>query len=161
VNVSGIATIETITLEDFIPNNNSISLTVSGLGDYEYSLDGINYQPNSYFDNLQGGEYTIYVRDRYGCGVVTEEVYLLNYMKFFTPNGDDVNEYWRVLGSQYEPDLEVNIFDRYGKLLTAFNGNDRGWDGSYNGQNMPSNDYWFVIKRGDGKTYKGHFTLKR
>lgn len=161
VNVSGVATIDSITVEDFTPDSNSISIIVSGSGDYEYSLDGTHYQPTSYFDNLLGGEYTIYVRDRFGCGVVTEEVYLLNYMKFFTPNGDTINEFWQIKGARYEPDLEISIYDRFGKLLTSFNGTDRGWDGLYNGQNMPSNDYWFVITRGNGKRYKGHFTLKR
>lgn len=161
VEVSGTATIENITLVDFSSTNNSISVEVSGLGDYEYSLDGTNFQNENYFSNLQSGEYTVYVRDKNGCGVVTQEVYLLNYMKFFTPNGDGENEYWQISGSQFEPNLEINIFDRYGKLLTSFKGHDRGWDGIYNGQNMPTNDYWFVVKRGNSKTYKGHFTLKR
>lgn len=159
--VSGIATIENVIVEDLTPNNNSISVEASGFGDYEYSLDGINYQLDNYFGNLPSGEYTIYVRDRQGCGVVTEEVYLLNVMQFFTPNGDGKHEYWQVSGAQFEPDLAISIFDRYGKILTSFKGNDQGWNGIYNGQNMPTNDYWYVITRGNGKTYKGHFTLKR
>ncbi|MEZ4802999.1 MAG: T9SS type B sorting domain-containing protein [Gelidibacter sp.] len=159
--VSGLATIETTSTEDWTTNNNTISIEVSGLGEYEYSLDGISYQPEPYFSNLQTGEYTIYVRDRNGCGIITKEVYLLNYMKFFTPNGDGENEVWQILGAPFEPDLQVTIFDRYGKTLNSFTGNDPGWNGSYNGHNMPSNDYWFVVKRANGKTYKGHFTLKR
>ncbi len=161
VYVSSIANIENITRIDFSTDNNSISVEVSGLGDYEYSLDGTNYQDENYFGNLQTGEYTIYVRDKNGCGVVTEQVYLLNYMKFFTPNGDGENEVWQILGSQFEPDLDIRIYDRFGKLLTAFKGSDEGWNGRYNGYNMPSNDYWFVVERGNGRTYKGHFTLKR
>jgi len=159
--VSGIATIDTVTLVDFTPNNNSIAVEVSGTGDYEYSVDGMTYQPQSYFTNLHTGEYTIYVRDKNGCGVVTEDVYLLNYIKFFTPNGDGTHEYWQISGSQYEPNLEVYIFDRFGKILTFFRGDDVGWDGTYNGQNMPTNDYWFVVMRDNGKIYRGHFTLKR
>jgi len=160
VDQSGEATIESISVMDW-STNNSIAVVTSGLGDYEYSLDGINYQPENDFTNLQPGEYTVYVRDINGCGVVTEDVYLLNYMKFFTPNGDDYHEVWQVLGAQFEPELEVVIFDRYGKLLAAFNGHDRGWDGRYNGQNMPSNDYWFVVRRANGRAYQGHFALKR
>jgi site-specific DNA-methyltransferase (adenine-specific) len=47
------------------------------------------------------------------------------------------------------------------EIITVFNGNQQGWDGTYNGQNLPSSDYWFVLKRPDGKEYKGHFALKR
>ena len=161
VDISGTATIENIVLEDFSAINNSITVEVSGFGDYVYSIDGVYYQPDGYFDNLQTGEYTIYVKDEKGCGIVTEDVYLLNYRKYFTPNGDDQHEYWQISGSQFEPDLKIFIFDRYGKILTSFRGDDRGWDGVYNGHNMPTNDYWFVVERGNGATYKGHFTLKR
>src|SRR5690606_32119483 len=161
VNMSDIATIENVIIEDWSANNNSITIEASGLGDYEYSLNGITSQLEPYFSNLQAGEYTIYVRDINGCGVVTEQVYLLDYMKFFTPNNDGYNDYWQISGSTFDPDLQVIIFDRYGKLLTAFKGNDIGWNGTYNGQIMPTNDYWFVVKRTNGNTYKGHFTLKR
>lgn len=161
VNMSNIATIENVIIEDWSANNNSITIEVSGLGDYEYSLNGVNYQSESFFTNLQAGEYTIYVRDINGCGIITEQVYLLDYMKFFTPNDDGYNDYWQISGSLFEPNLQVIIFDRYGKLLTAFKGNDIGWNGTYNGQMMPTNDYWFVVKRANGNTYKGHFTLKR
>ncbi|MCK7590630.1 T9SS type B sorting domain-containing protein [Subsaxibacter sp. CAU 1640] len=159
--MSGIATIDNVIVEDFLPYGNALTVQASGPGDYEYSIDGINYQPENFFTNLSVGEYTVYVRDRNECGVVTETVYVMDYMKFFTPNGDTFNEHWQVLGSEYEPNMEIIIFDRYGKLLTAFKGEDIGWDGTYNGHNMPTNDYWFVITRTDGRTYTGHFTLKR
>ncbi|MGC1471279.1 MAG: T9SS type B sorting domain-containing protein [Psychroserpens sp.] len=161
VNMSSIAIIEAIVTEDFSQSGNTISIEVSGFGDYEYSLDGIFYQPDPNFTNLQTGEYTVYVRDKNGCGVATETIFLLNYKKFFTPNGDGDNEYWQISGSQFEPSLKINIHDRYGKLLTSFRGDNVGWDGTYNGQNMPTNDYWFVIKRSNGDIFKGHFTLKR
>lgn len=161
VHMSSIATIDAIVIEDWSANQNSITVEVSGMGDYEYSLNGITYQPSSYFSNLAAGEYTVYVRDINGCGVVTEQVYLLDYMKFFTPNADGYHDYWQINGSGFDPNLQVIIFDRYGKLLTAFKGNDIGWNGTYNGEHMPTNDYWFVVTRSNGKTYKGHFTLKR
>ena len=89
-------------------------------------------------------------------------MFLLYYPKFFTPNGDAYNPTWQIINASAERDLEVLIFDRYGKLLAEFSGSSIGWDGTYGGQNMPAADYWFVVKRpGNGKTYKGHFALKR
>ncbi|MBN2868504.1 MAG: T9SS type B sorting domain-containing protein, partial [Flavobacteriaceae bacterium] len=154
-------TIESIEISDWTANDNTIAVMVSGYGNYVYSLDGINYQTQNTFFNLQPGEYIVYVKDNNGCGIIDKDVYLLNYPKFFTPNGDDVNEFWQIKFASLEPDLKVFIFDRYGKLLKQFGSQDAGWDGTYNGNTMPTNDYWFVVTRANGLTYKGHFTLKR
>jgi hypothetical protein len=86
--------LEAMLTEEFMSNSSSIAIQVSGLGDYEYSLDGIVYQPEGYFAKLQMGEYTIYVKYNKDCSVVTKAIYLLNYSKFFTSNGDDDNAYW-------------------------------------------------------------------
>jgi gliding motility-associated-like protein len=52
-------------------------------------------------------------------------------------------------------------FDRYGKLLKQISGTSEGWNGTFNGNLLPSNDYWFEIKLANIKSVKGHFTLKR
>ena len=66
--------------------------------------------------------------------------------------------------------MEVLIFDRYGRKLAEFKGiqqkgidDDNGWDGTYQGKDMPSGDYWYVIKLNDnqGREFTGHFTLYR
>ena len=136
-------------------------MSASGPGNYVYSLDGVHYQEEPVFTNLTPGEYTVYVMDVYGCGIVTETVAILNYPKFFTPNGDNFNDTWHINNAGYEPELEVTIFDRYGKFIKNLHANDYGWDGTYNGYNLPTSDYWFVATRADGRVYKGHFTLKR
>ncbi len=161
VYTSSIATIENIETIDWTANSNSISVSVSGTGDYVFSLDGIIYQESNVFNNLPAGSYTVFVKDLNDCGIVTEDVSILNYPSFFTPNNDGYNDYWQIIESQTEPSLEVTIFDRFGKILTSFYGNHFGWDGTYNGNNMPTNDYWFLVKRADGTTHRGHFTLKR
>ncbi|RCT56488.1 T9SS type B sorting domain-containing protein, partial [Winogradskyella sp. KYW1333] len=58
------------------------------------------------------------------------------------------------------------IFDRYGKLLKQISPTGSGWDGTYNGNSMPSNDYWFTVEYDEPitnqrKELKAHFTLKR
>ena len=91
------------------------------------------------------------MRDLGGCGTVTGEVFLLNYPKFFTPNGDGYNDYWRVKYSEREPHMMTYVFDRYGKLITGFLPDSPGWDGRYNGEPLPSTDYWFLVIREDGR----------
>jgi gliding motility-associated-like protein len=131
------------------------------LGDYEYSIDGINYQANNLFSGVNSGEYKIYVRDKNGCGTATEEVYLLMYPKFFTPNGDGYNDTWKIKSSDNEKNLTFKIFDRFGKLLKELDSNSNGWDGTYANQPLPATDYWFVVTRKNGTEHKGHFSLKR
>ena len=138
-----------------------ISVFVSGIGNYEYSLDGLTYQDENVFTNLKAGIYTVYIRDINGCGIIKQDVALLNYPKFFTPNGDGINETWRIPFSWFEENLTVVIFDRYGKVITGFDANSPGWDGKYNGEKLPSTDYWFLVTREDGRIHRGHFAMIR
>lgn len=150
-----------IIISDWTYNQNSINVIVEGFGDYEYSIDGNVYQESPNFYSLAPGSYTVYVRDKYECGFIEQEIYILMYPKFFTPNGDSYNERWQVKFSSFEPRLVVYIYDRYGKLLTSFNGHNPGWDGTYNNHTLPATDYWFVVHREDGRIHKGHFSLLR
>lgn len=154
------ATIADIIIKDFSLSDNSIEIIVDGNGDYEYSMGGL-YQDSNVFLGVDSGLYIVYVRDKNGCGVVTQPIQVLAYPLYFTPNQDGINDYWHVKYAYYEPKMEVFIFDRYGKLITSFRGQDLGWDGTFNGNLLPATDYWFKIKREDGREHKGHFSLVR
>ena len=163
VAASNAATIQHIEIDDWTAEDNSITVILTGdsVGNYVYSLDGVHFQTSNVFSNLPAGEYTVYVKDDNGCGIVNQDVFLLTYPKFFTPNADGYNDFWRVKFSETEPHLMTYIFDRYGKLITGFLPDSPGWDGTYNGEPLPSTDYWFLVKRENGKLYRGHFAMKR
>jgi gliding motility-associated-like protein len=150
-----------LNIQDWTDNENSISVSTTGAGVYEYSIDNVNYQDDPYFGHLETGVYTVYIRDKNGCGMISQELALLNYPKFFTPNGDGINEKWRLEYSWFEPEALIYIYDRYGKLLSSFTAKDPGWDGKFNERNLPATDYWFVVERKEGKIYKGHFSMIR
>ena len=61
----------------------------------------------------------------------------------------------------FNANAKARIFDRHGKFLKELFGTDLGWDGSYNGRQMPSDDYWYVIELEDQRILKGHFSLVR
>ncbi|BCY28588.1 T9SS type B sorting domain-containing protein [Flavobacterium okayamense] len=159
---SEIATIVDIIVNDF-SSNNTAEIIVSGNGDYEYSLDGINYQDNPIFYNLETGEYTVFVNDKNGCGIASANFSILDYPNFFTPNGDGFNDTWNIknLEKRGLQESKIFIFDRYGKLLKQISPEGQGWNGTINGHQVPSEDYWFVLELTNGKTIKGHFALKR
>lgn len=140
---------------------NSIEIIPSEPDALEYSLDGVNYQSSNVFRNLPGGEYTVYYRDAKGCGEGTTSVILLDYPKFFTPNGDGVNDRWQIKGLQKFPGAMIYIYDRYGKFLKQISANSLGWDGTFNGAQLTMSDYWFVANLNEERQIMGHFTLKR
>lgn len=153
--------IESIDISDWNAVQDMVTVLVSGSGSYLYSIDNINFQSSNIFADLPAGVYTVYVKDDYGCGTADKEFVLLDYPKFFTPNGDGYNDTWHVQFSSYESNLSVDIFDRFTNFVARIKAGDSGWDGTYNGHELPSTDYWFVIERQDGSIYKGHFSLKR
>ena len=149
-----------INVNDF-SDNNSIEIIVNSNFNYEYSLDGINYQSTNTFSNLIPDVYSVFVREIDGCGKLEESVFVLNLPTFFTPNNDDKNDYWG-LGVEINQEYSLIIFDRYGKTLTTLNNNVTKWSGTFNGNILPSNDYWYTISfKSSGFSKSGHFTLKR
>ena len=150
-----------VIISDFNGNKNSVLIETSGVGNYEYSLDGTLFQSDSLFTNVKTGIYTVYVRDNLSCGLSTRMIYVLDYPRFFTPNGDGYNDFWRINNLNLFPNATVTIFDRYGKLLKQLNQLSNSWDGTFNRVALPADDYWFNINFGDEKNIKGHFSLKR
>lgn len=164
VNASSTANIESVSVEG-IYLNNTITINASGDGVYEYALD-INddfYQESNVFSNVSIGFHTVFVRDINGCGITEATISVLGFPKFFTPNGDTDNDTWRVIGSsiQFSQIKTIQIFNRFGKLISEQTTQNSSWDGTLNGRNLPSDDYWFIAKFLDGRAYTGHFALKR
>lgn len=143
--------------------------TTSG---YEFRIDTGAFQPSSQFYNVPIGEHTAWVRDiASGCSAFTT-FSVFGYPKFFTPNGDGYNDTWNIPGLQGHPEARIYIYDRYGKMIKQMSPQGEGWDGTFNGKQLPSTDYWFTIefttdfvgnRELDGRkvSYKGHFSLKR
>ena len=157
------ATIEFTETVDFSAPNNSITIDVSGIGNYLFQLDNGLPQTSNIFENVSYGAHLVTVIDQLGCNSVTKEVIVFDIPLFFTPNDDLYNDTWHVIGVEELEGTIVYIFDRYGKLLKTLSHSSPGWNGFYNGYLMPTSDYWYVanIKQGEKEfELKGHFTLK-
>ena len=145
----------------------TVELEVEGFGDYQYSLDGINYQVDPVFTGLSDGDFVFYIQDLGGCGVVEHSVRLRfppkGFPPYFSPNNDGINDHWA-----YEPPLinplqiiSTTIFDRFGKTLYRFSPEQQAWDGTYRGIQMPADGYWYRSETADGEIYTGYFSLVR
>ncbi|MBW2960412.1 T9SS type B sorting domain-containing protein [Mesonia aestuariivivens] len=165
VKESAIPKIKLTVTEPFKDEANINIEILNGLGTYLYSLDGVNFQKEPTFYNVDSGVHTVEVKGEYGnCGSTVQKVDVIKFIKFFTPNQDGFNDTWNIKDLKFDPNASISIFDRFGKLLTTISPSGLGWNGSYNGKNMPSNDYWFLVdydNRGEKRQFKSHFTLKR
>ena len=157
-----------IVYSDAFENPTYITVNVlgAGSGNYEYRLDDGPYQDSNVFYNVSPGEHKISVNDKDGhCNPAPVEAVIINYPKFFTPNGDGFHETWNILNLKItNPNAPILIFDRFGKLIKQITPASDGWNGKYNGQPLPATDYWFTVdytEKGASKVFKSHFALKR
>lgn len=72
----------------------------------------------------------------------------------FSPNGDGVNDEWKVSYKSIV-DFECHIFNRWGQEMISFTNPAQGWDGRYKGKIVPTGAYFYVIKAkgSDGRKY--------
>jgi gliding motility-associated-like protein len=165
------ATIVDMTIVDD-SENNSIAVNITGTGDYEIALDDLNdfnpFVANSslpgrthLFSNVTAGIHKVFIKDKNGCGLTIKDAIVIGFPHFLTPNGDGINDTWNVAGASLQPNSLIYIFDRFGKLIAKVDPTGPGWEGTFNGRKLPSNDYWFTARLQDGRIRKGHFSLVR
>ncbi|MEB3344447.1 T9SS type B sorting domain-containing protein [Aquimarina gracilis] len=164
---SSSATIQSIVVND-AQENNTVTINADGLGDYEYAIeiDGTvsAYQDNPTFMNIPPGFHIVFVRDKNGClPISTQNISVVGFPKYFTPNGDGFHETWNVEGISIQilSNSLIYIFDRFGKLIKQLRPGINGWDGTFNGRPMPSSEYWYRVELEDGRTLTGSFSLIR
>ncbi|MFN7044275.1 MAG: T9SS type B sorting domain-containing protein [Flavobacterium sp.] len=146
-------------------DNQSVTITAIPSGNYYYQLDNEAFQESNIFENVSPGNHTITVMDQNGCGnFISENIFVINYPNYFTPNGDGINDFWTIVGMNSFENWKISIFDRYGKLITQLSETNLSWDGRYNGNQLPSSDYWFTIDYQENnatKKFRANFSLIR
>ncbi len=156
-----------IEIED-LQNNNTVTVLTDASVEYEYRLDNGAYQTGNKFYQVEPGMHTVTVNNPQGCGDVSEQIVVIGFPKFFTPNGDGSNEFWSITGADLLDSPILTIYNRFGKLLAQLDPSNSQWDGSFDGKPLPETDYWFKLTytAADGQTVtakyiNNHFSLKR
>jgi len=169
VEISEIATISSVDISQNL-GNLRVEINVQGIGDYEFAVNNIDgpYQSSPVFNSVLPGAVTVFVKDRIGCGIaeqtVEQDLTVEGFPKFFTPNGDGVNDFWQFIPPLNTDNANLSlivIFDRFGLLIAQIEPTSLGWNGDFNGRPVPASDYWFKAITQDSKELKGHFSLKR
>ena len=171
-----IQTTEVVVIEDFEPVSlmlvagdeagEIMANVTGGIGIYQFELNGDNYGETNVFIATESGVYTVVVTDSAGCVATAQiEIEILDpcIPDYFTPNSDGVNDGWTIGCADLYPNLTFDIFDRYGRKVATYRVGEY-WDGKYNGTELPTGDYWYVVRPNStalNRDYVGHFTLYR
>ena len=146
--------------------NEITAIATGGFGGYEYFFQGESTGEENVFNVNADDTINVKVIDQRGC--VVEMVFPFNFdgmldiPGFFTPDGDGLNDEWYPGNREFFPNVEVIIYDRYGRVVARLGQVDK-WDGTYDGSPLPTGDYWYVVNANDNEKqkYVGHFTLYR
>ncbi|SNA84107.1 T9SS type B sorting domain-containing protein [Flavobacterium psychrophilum] len=141
--------------------NEIVATSTGGSGGNSYTFNGHNNGTNSYIIT-ETGVYTVKVTDSDGC--YDEKTFPKTFVPITIPNvytpADGSG--WAPLNTSNYPNLMIRVYDRYGRLVVELPEGQK-WYGKYNGQELPSGDYWYVVKVDDRNSdeFVGHFTLYR
>ena len=69
----------------------------------------------------------------------------INIANAFTPNGDGINDYWKINNIESYPDALVQVFSRYGQKVFESKGYAKPFDGTMNGKKLPPGVYYYII----------------
>ncbi len=109
--------------------------------------------------------YTLTVTGDGGCTAAPDKMFVkvLKMPKVpntFTPNGDGINDTWKIEYLDTYPNCKVQVFTRTGQLVFESRGYKQPWDGRYNGKPLPFDTYYYIIEPENGrKPVTGYVTI--
>jgi gliding motility-associated-like protein len=150
-------------------NDGAITTVVTG-GTPPYSYLWGNEETSSDLFNIEKGTYSLYLEDSKGCSLPIEVIEVgfdgfngcIEIPSGFTPNNDNIHDEWVIYGLDDFPDVIVKIYNRWGQELFSSSGYPMPWDGKYNGVDLPTATYYYVIELNESdKVFNGTVTIKR
>lgn len=137
-----------------------------GTPGYQYFLNGTAF--SGFQDDLGTDSLTIVAVDMNNCDTTiilampAQTQSCLFIPNWFTPNGNNQEDVWRIEGFEYE-NLRLKVFNVLGQLMyTTESSNYLPWDGYFDGRTLPAGDYYYVIESTvDDSRYSGYVTLLR
>jgi gliding motility-associated-like protein len=146
--------------------NFRLEVSIEGSSEYEFAINNPEgpYQDNNVFSNINLTDDTVYVRDKFGCGIVSQRILRdRGFPKYFTPNNDGINDRWQVRGVRVNGEVvtRIQVFDRFGKQMADFNAKSSGWDGTYGGKPLFDGGYWYKAFTTSSVIFTGYFALRK
>lgn len=153
-------------------NNDSINGTFSGM----YLLEGpekgalvqnagntFTYVPPFTFCGTESFVYELCNENGCDTALVTLDVACndLQIMTGFSPNGDNINETFTILGIEQHPVNQLLIFNRWGNLVYEAKSYQNDWNGTHNGEALPDGTYYYIFKYDEAQKLSGYLEIQR
>jgi gliding motility-associated-like protein len=140
-------------------SNGQITLFPSGgTPPYTYSIPGYEPQPDSIFSQLPPGTYDYLITDSHNCTIdssatisKTWNTCAVHVPNAFSPNGDGVNDLFRVKLQDDVSDYRMTVYGRWGQLVYDTRQPEAGWDGTFKGKKLPPGTYVWAVTYTDSK----------
>ncbi len=99
--------------------------------------------------------YILKVESTNGCGVTVDSVNVTVYQGLyipnaFSPNGDAINDTWRIEILAAFPKAELKVYNRYGEMIFSNKGNSKNWDGTFKNKKAQVGAYPYAIDLKNG-----------
>jgi len=145
VSVTAVSLPEIVSVE-IVGSTVTVNVT-GGTSPYQYAIDNFNYQSSNVFNNVPGGNHTVYVISADNCKPVSVDFNVIQRFNVITPNGDGKNDLLDYSGLMKKSEPYLVIFDRRGQtVFTGTNNNRFSWDGKISGKSVESGSYWYVMR---------------
>ncbi|MGZ3929490.1 MAG: T9SS type B sorting domain-containing protein, partial [Mucilaginibacter sp.] len=98
--------------------------------------------------------YTLHVESTMGCTESVSSVFVRVYKELtvynsFSPNGDNINDYWNIKNIDDYPKVHISVYGRNGQCVFESKGYGKPWDGTYSGKKLSAGTYYYVIDLND------------
>jgi len=136
-------------------------------GNVFYNGDGtFTYNPNEGYCNEDEGDSFSYVLcNEVGCDTATVTIYTtcseLDIFTGFSPNNDNINDFFQIQGVESLPGNDLCIFNRWGNQVYFARDYQNDWNGTWNGKDLPDGTYFYIFNDGEGNTYSGYLQIHR
>ncbi|RYD78108.1 MAG: gliding motility-associated C-terminal domain-containing protein, partial [Sphingobacteriales bacterium] len=134
----------------------AVGIKITGTTDpYTYNwlnIDGVSVYRGLNIEGVKPDKYTLEVTDKFGCVVTSESIdftqlesKVLQIPNTITPNGDGINDTWKITGATNYPEGEFSIFNRNGDKIFYSKGYVSDFDGTDNGKPLSVGVYYYLI----------------
>ncbi|MFA8451901.1 MAG: gliding motility-associated C-terminal domain-containing protein [Bacteroidales bacterium] len=155
--------------------NGSVSVAISeGTPPFTYFFNPLGSSTSNSrvkeYTNLKEGDYTVLVVDTEACrssqngekvtiGLDKNKQVLVN--NVMTPNGDGVNDTWKIHYQSALGNPEVYVFNIYGQEVYHSKSYQNDWNGKFKGNILPNGAYYYLIEfpKGDVGAIKGSLSI--
>ena len=127
----------------------------------------VNYVPDDgYCDSDVPDQFSYVICNENGCDTamvfITVECDSMEIFTGFSPNGDGINDFFKINGLNKHPNHQLWVYNRWGNLVFEAIDYQSDWEGTWNGKDLPDGTYFYVLDLGDGDgVMKGYVQLNR